>query len=166
MAAPVSSHCSYLVCGTRFDVECHYRLISPIGQGAYGVVCSAEDTRTGDKVAIKKITKGHTHTHTHSPTTLAPPLPSPPPSPAHPFPLSSLPPPSSLPLPPPPPPPLAFNNLIETKRTLRECQLLRVMKHANIIEILSLMSPVSYDTFDDVYVVSELMSSATCTRSS
>ena len=53
----------------------------------------------------------------------------------------------------------AFNNLIETKRTLRECQLLRVMKHANIIEILSLMSPVSYDTFDDVYVVSELMSS-------
>ena len=107
---PVSTHCSYLVCGTRFDVECHYRLISPIGHGAYGVVCSAEDLRTGEKVAIKKITK-------------------------------------------------AFNNLIETKRTLRECQLLRHCKHANIIEILSLMSPVSYDTFDDVYVVSELMSS-------
>ena len=49
---------SYNVCGTRFDVESHYRLIAPIGHGAYGVVCSAEDTRTGEKVAIKKITKG------------------------------------------------------------------------------------------------------------
>ena len=58
--SPVTSHCSYLVCGTRFDVEAHYRLISPIGHGAYGVVCSAEDTRTGEKVAIKKITKGTT----------------------------------------------------------------------------------------------------------
>ena len=75
MANPVSSHCSYLVCGTRFDVECHYRLIAPIGQGAYGVVCSAEDTRTGEKVAIKKITKGTPHRHIPHPLLLS--LPSP-----------------------------------------------------------------------------------------
>ena len=53
----------------------------------------------------------------------------------------------------------AFNNLVETKRTLREVQLLRCCRHANIIEILSLMRPVSFELFEDVYVVSELMSS-------
>ena len=111
-AAVVSppAYSSYVVCGVRFDVESRYRLISPIGHGAYGVVCSALDERTGEKVAIKKITK-------------------------------------------------AFHNLVETKRTLREVQLLRCLRHANIVDILSVMRPVSYEQFDDVYVVSELMSS-------
>lgn len=48
---------SYMVCGTRFDVEKHYILQKPLGQGAYGVVCSALDQRTGEQVAIKKITR-------------------------------------------------------------------------------------------------------------
>ena len=29
---------SFMVCGTRFDVDARYSLIKPIGQGAYGVV--------------------------------------------------------------------------------------------------------------------------------
>ena len=29
---------SFMVCGTRFDVDSRYSLIKPIGQGAYGVV--------------------------------------------------------------------------------------------------------------------------------
>mmetsp|Transcript_26828 Transcript_26828/g.43816 ORF Transcript_26828/g.43816 Transcript_26828/m.43816 type:complete len:375 (+) Transcript_26828:122-1246(+) len=52
---------SFLVCGTRFDVDTRYALIKPIGQGAYGVVCSAHDALTDEKVAIKKITKAFDH---------------------------------------------------------------------------------------------------------
>lgn len=101
-------HVSFLVCGTRFDVDRKYRLIKPIGTGAYGVVCSAENLETKEKVAIKKITK-------------------------------------------------AFANLVETKRTLREVKLLRHFNHANIVSILDLMKPESYEQFDDVYIVNELM---------
>lgn len=46
---------SFNVLGTRFDCPPRYSLIRPIGQGAYGVVCSATDNATGRKVAIKKI---------------------------------------------------------------------------------------------------------------
>ena len=48
---------SFVVSGTRFDVDKHYTLIKPIGHGAYGVVISALNTETGQKVAIKKITR-------------------------------------------------------------------------------------------------------------
>ena len=47
--------------GTRFDVDSRYTLIKPIGSGAYGVVCSALDNQTGEKVAIKKINKAFDH---------------------------------------------------------------------------------------------------------
>ncbi|KAK4536838.1 hypothetical protein CDCA_CDCA10G2863 [Cyanidium caldarium] len=36
-------------------VENRYTLLSVIGEGAYGVVCSAMDNRTGEKVAVKRI---------------------------------------------------------------------------------------------------------------
>lgn len=52
---------SFMVCGTRFDVDSRYTLVKPLGHGAYGVVCSAIDNQTGDKVAIKKITKAFEH---------------------------------------------------------------------------------------------------------
>mmetsp|Transcript_35970 Transcript_35970/g.94614 ORF Transcript_35970/g.94614 Transcript_35970/m.94614 type:complete len:413 (+) Transcript_35970:54-1292(+) len=52
---------SFMVCGTRFDVDSRYTLIKPIGSGAYGVVCSALDNHTGEKVAIKKINKAFDH---------------------------------------------------------------------------------------------------------
>lgn len=41
--------------GTRFEVSTRYTIHKPIGHGAYGVVVSAEDTKTGKKLAIKKI---------------------------------------------------------------------------------------------------------------
>mmetsp|Transcript_16789 Transcript_16789/g.29418 ORF Transcript_16789/g.29418 Transcript_16789/m.29418 type:complete len:427 (+) Transcript_16789:305-1585(+) len=46
---------SFNVMGTRFECPDRYTLIKPIGQGAYGIVCSARDNLTGGKVAIKKI---------------------------------------------------------------------------------------------------------------
>lgn len=52
---------SFMVAGTRFDVDSRYTLIKPIGHGAYGVVCSALDNVTGEKVAIKKINKAFEH---------------------------------------------------------------------------------------------------------
>jgi len=89
-------------------VDKNYRLIKPIGNGAYGVVCSAENLVSHTKVAIKKVTK-------------------------------------------------AFSNLIETKRTLREVKLLRHFDHTNIMKIYDIMRPDSYNDFEDVYIVSELM---------
>jgi len=38
-----------------FEIDVKYVPIKPIGKGAYGVVCSAKDSTTGEKVAIKKI---------------------------------------------------------------------------------------------------------------
>ena len=52
---------SFMVSGARFDVDSRYTLIKPIGHGAYGVVCSALDNQTGEKVAIKKINKAFEH---------------------------------------------------------------------------------------------------------
>jgi serine/threonine protein kinase len=52
---------SFMVCGTRFDVDARYTLVKPLGHGAYGVVCSAIDNSTGEKVAIKKISKAFEH---------------------------------------------------------------------------------------------------------
>eukprot|EP00899_Mesostigma_viride_P000912 jgi/Mesvir1/10821/Mv07749-RA.1 len=40
---------------TTFEIDTRYVPIKPVGKGAYGVVCSARDTETGDKCAIKKI---------------------------------------------------------------------------------------------------------------
>ncbi|KAF1780979.1 Protein kinase, ATP binding site [Phytophthora cactorum] len=39
-----------------FEVRSHYANLRPVGGGSYGIVCSAEDTLRGRKVAIKKIT--------------------------------------------------------------------------------------------------------------
>ena len=39
----------------KFELDARYKLIENIGNGAYGVVCSAIDTKNGSKVAIKKI---------------------------------------------------------------------------------------------------------------
>lgn len=46
---------TFSVRGAPFDCPVRYRLLQLIGEGAYGVVCSAEDVLTGERVAIKKI---------------------------------------------------------------------------------------------------------------
>eukprot|EP01134_Creolimax_fragrantissima_P007629 CFRG7629T1 len=48
---------SYVVGGTKFDIPDNYSLVKTIGQGAYGVVCSAENSSSGSTWAIKKICK-------------------------------------------------------------------------------------------------------------
>lgn len=39
----------------KFELDTRYKLLENIGNGAYGVVCSAIDTKNNSKVAIKKI---------------------------------------------------------------------------------------------------------------
>ena len=41
----------------KFEVDSRYSPLESIGTGAYGVVCAAKDNRTGQRVAIKKISK-------------------------------------------------------------------------------------------------------------
>ncbi|PKU68267.1 Mitogen-activated protein kinase 6 [Dendrobium catenatum] len=46
----------YNIFGNVFEVTSKYEPpIMPIGKGAYGIVCSASNSETGEKVAIKKI---------------------------------------------------------------------------------------------------------------
>ena len=80
----------FLIGGNKFTVDKKYKLLRAIGHGAYGFVCSAENTQTNEFVAIKKITN-------------------------------------------------LFNNPIETKRAIREVQLLRKLRHENILGLIDLM---------------------------
>ena len=60
---------SYMVVGTRFEIDKRYEIIDPIGSGAYGVVVAAKDTTVAagadgsdtNLVAIKKIVKAFEH---------------------------------------------------------------------------------------------------------
>jgi len=95
--------------GAVFDVdESMYKLQRGIGQGAYGTVCEARNVRTGQKVAIKKISK-------------------------------------------------ACSSVTHAKRTLRELIILRKMSHDNILKIIDIVKPKSYEEFEDVYVVTECL---------
>ena len=59
---PAKRECSvpgkhaWVLWNTQFEIDERYAPIKAIGKGAYGVVCSAKDALSGDKVAIKKIT--------------------------------------------------------------------------------------------------------------
>lgn len=48
---------AFKVNNNRFVIDARYSPLKPLGRGAYGVVCSAIDTDSNKKVAIKKIPK-------------------------------------------------------------------------------------------------------------
>ena len=52
---PVILEDGFKVNGCKFHLDAKYVPIGAIGQGSYGVVCSAKDSSTNQKVAIKKI---------------------------------------------------------------------------------------------------------------
>lgn len=90
-----------------FNVSDHYQILEVVGEGAYGIVCSAIHKPTNQKVAIKKI---------------------------EPFERSML-----------------------CLRTLRELKLLKHFNHENIISILAIQRPISFDLFNEIYLIQELM---------
>jgi len=51
----------------------------------------------------------------------------------------------------------AFEHKIFAKRTLRELKILRLLKHDNILNLISLMLPKSREDFHDIYMTSELV---------
>uniref|UniRef100_A0A480Y2R3 Mitogen-activated protein kinase n=1 Tax=Sus scrofa TaxID=9823 RepID=A0A480Y2R3_PIG len=58
MSAPAAARKGFYrqeVTKTAWEVRVVYQDLQPVGSGAYGAVCSAVDTRTGAKVAIKKL---------------------------------------------------------------------------------------------------------------
>ncbi|KAH0835865.1 kinase-like domain-containing protein [Lanmaoa asiatica] len=91
----------------NFIVDTSYRVLEVIGEGAYGIVCSAVHQPSQRKVAIKRITP--------------------------------------------------FDHSMFCLRTLREIKLLRHFRHENIISILDILQPPSFELFRDVYLVQELM---------
>lgn len=95
----------------RFNVGSRYRVCDVIGEGAYGVVCSAIHRSSGQRVAIKKIQP--------------------------------------------------FEHQMFALRTLRELKLLRYFQECeaseNIISILDIVKPPTYDAFSEVYLIQELM---------
>ncbi|XP_008793663.1 mitogen-activated protein kinase 15 [Phoenix dactylifera] len=95
---------------TEYGEGSRYRIEEVIGKGSYGVVCSALDTHTGEKVAIKKIND-------------------------------------------------IFEHVSDATRILREIKLLRLLRHADIVEIKHILLPPSRREFKDIYVVFELMES-------
>ncbi|CAE7264231.1 erkA [Symbiodinium sp. KB8] len=96
------------VLGSNFQAPRRFTVLEAVGQGAYGVVCSAKDEHTGDTVAIKKIES-------------------------------------------------AFDDITFAKRTLRELKILRHLRHENLIDIRYVFLPGLKSSFEDIYVVSELM---------
>ena len=99
---------SYMVLGTRFDIDARYSILDSVGQGAYGIVCAARDDKEDSLVAIKKMEK-------------------------------------------------IFEHATFTKRTLRELIILREMHHENIIGLKTILRPINPHTFEEIYVVFELM---------
>lgn len=100
--------CCYMVQGAKFEVCKNHTVLEPVGQGAYGVVCAAQDEGTKQHIAIKKIEN-------------------------------------------------AFEHITFTKRTLRELRILRHLQHENVIDVRAIFYAGSKNTFEDVYVISELM---------
>jgi len=92
---------------SNFAIGRHYQLLDVIGEGAYGIVCSAVHVPSQRKVAIKRITP--------------------------------------------------FDHSMFCLRTLREIKLLRHFNHENIISILDILQPTSFEDLREVYLVQELM---------
>lgn len=52
---------SYIVHGTKFEAPKRFTVLEPVGHGAYGVVCSAQDEQENEAVAIKKVENAFEH---------------------------------------------------------------------------------------------------------
>lgn len=90
-----------------FNISSDFKLKASLGQGAYGIVCSAVYKPTGELVAIKKI--------------------------------------------------VPFDKPLFALRTLREIKLLKRFQHENIISIFDIQKPESFEKFNEVYIIQELM---------
>ncbi|CEP15493.1 hypothetical protein [Parasitella parasitica] len=112
-----------------FEVSEEYEFVKEIGQGAYGSVCAAVNTRTGEKCAIKKVFRLLRYMVDELVLFI--------------FTYVKV---NKL-----------FERLILTKRALRELKLLEHLNgHKNIIRLLD-MDIADYSEFNEIYLYQELM---------
>lgn len=52
----------------------------------------------------------------------------------------------------------AFEDMVDAKRMLREVRLMRQFNHPNVVKLYDIMEPPYIEDFDDLYIVTELMS--------
>lgn len=52
----------------------------------------------------------------------------------------------------------AFEDMVDAKRMLREVRLMRQFNHPNVVKLYDIMEPPSIEEFEDLYIVTELMS--------
>mmetsp|Transcript_25499 Transcript_25499/g.101623 ORF Transcript_25499/g.101623 Transcript_25499/m.101623 type:complete len:496 (-) Transcript_25499:788-2275(-) len=52
----------------------------------------------------------------------------------------------------------AFDDMVDAKRILREVRLMRQFSHPNVVKLYDIMEPPYIDDFEDLYIVTELMS--------
>lgn len=90
-----------------FNISSDFQLKSLLGEGAYGIVCSAIHKPTNETVAIKKIEP--------------------------------------------------FDKPLFALRTLREIKILKHFQHENIVSIFDIQRPDSFENFNEVYIIQELM---------
>ncbi|EFC42804.1 protein kinase [Naegleria gruberi] len=107
--------------GEVFDVQRKYQLEAIRGQGSYGVVASAMNTRTGHKCAVKKNKNVFPRVSKNNEATVP------------------------------------HRSKMSQKRILRELKILQHLYHPNIVRLVDVVPPRDYDSFGDVYFVTELM---------
>lgn len=52
----------------------------------------------------------------------------------------------------------AFEDMVDAKRMLREVRLMRQFNHPNVVKLYDIMEPPYIEDFEDLYIVTELMS--------
>lgn len=52
----------------------------------------------------------------------------------------------------------AFEDIVDAKRILREVRLMRQFDHPNVVKLYDIMEPAYLQSFEDLYIVTELMS--------
>ncbi|KAG2385533.1 hypothetical protein C9374_003348 [Naegleria lovaniensis] len=107
--------------GEIFDIQRKYQLEAIRGQGSYGVVASAVNTRNGQKCAVKKNKNVFPRVSKNNEATVP------------------------------------HRSKMSQKRILRELKILQHLYHPNIVRLMDVVPPRDYDSFGDVYFVTELM---------
>lgn len=124
----------YMVWRSLFEIDTRYVPIKAIGKGAYGVVCSARDLedKAGDTSVAQQPEIGAAGSGSVKEVVNVKKVA-----------IKKI--------------GNAFENCTDARRTLREIRLLRQLRHENVIGMRDIMCPGNRTTFNDVYIVYDLM---------